>query len=346
MSIVSPAWRFKQLGGDQKELILAEQDAPHGRPRQKPIVTDAIEAREYTVYYDGNDEPTRHIFGNKFDDWELTGRFRDRAGGVDYARQKTEYCKGFQADNQPVSITCGNQISARGFIKRFAPGRESFGEVTWSMTVLIDADDFLPRSREKVDPSLPAPAFFMNQIGALLADLPKVPRVPDSLRGSLFDSLDSLVSTVNSALAIPLNISLQIQSFEQAFIGDIRRMRAGIGQLKTALVNFRTVYESLQADLALQSIRAEEMLRFSELQSATATATARSLAILADMDIAAAKAERGKIKGMYEAKTGDTWESASMRIYGSADRANDLRSANGVPSGSPPIVGAVYQVPK
>ena len=45
------AWTFTQLGGDKKELVLSGADAPHGRPRNKPVVRRGLKI-EYFIFTD------------------------------------------------------------------------------------------------------------------------------------------------------------------------------------------------------------------------------------------------------------------------------------------------------
>jgi hypothetical protein len=343
----APPWRFRQLGGDRKELVLADFDAPHGRPRQKPIVKDKITARTYTVHYSGEGPPTRHIFGDKFEPWELEGRFMDRAGGIGYAVRKTAYVKGFVADKQEVTITWGDQLAARGFIDSFEASIESSGEVAWSLTISIDADDLLPAKRTIAEPTAASPKDYTAELEIALAKALIPPsRQPVFFKGSLFDLLSSLITSVTAPFAALAQLASQMQAFEKSLIGEIRRFRAGIGQLRTALIIFRDTYQDFRSDIAIEGQNAEASLKFWQLQSESASATLRAMAILLEADRAAAKAERGKMMGYYQVKDGDSWESISQHIYGGADRIDDLRTANGIEPGAAPVPGAIYQVPR
>ena len=134
-------WTFVQLGPPNKTMTLSGYSAPFGRQRQKAVVRDAVTIRESTTYYAGaSGPPTRHVFGNKLEQWELTGRFMDPAAGSGYAKTQTDYVKQFVLDAQPVEIRWGDIVGARGFIKSFDPGRESEFQVEWKMTVLVDED--------------------------------------------------------------------------------------------------------------------------------------------------------------------------------------------------------------
>ena len=342
------AWVFQQIGGRAKTLRLDGWDAPFGRPRQKAVVEDGQEARSKRTYYSDNSEPTRHIFGLKFKDWTLNGRLMDRFGGFEgYARQKVEFIKAFQADLLPISITWGQEVSVLAFMASFTPHRESPGEIAYDMVIEVDADDLLSTATnltQDVTPQAPAAladqmAGFLNQTIVPTADQ------PFGFGGGFISLLDSIVDSVQSTFASFVAVAQSMQSFEQALIGDVRRFRASLGQFKTSLIIFRDTYQDFRSDLALESEYADEQLSFSALQAASGESTLELMLRIAEADRAAAIAERGKIAGFYTAKDGDTWESISRAIYGSAGRANDLREANGVPPGAPPISGAAYQIP-
>lgn len=341
-------WVFRQLGGDKKELVLEGADAPYGRPRQKPIVEDGIDIREKRKWYAGNDVPTRHIFGVKYHDIELSGRWMDRNGGPGWAQEKSEFVKRFVADAQECRITWGDIISTRGLIRSFIPRRESREEVAWHMVVGIDADEILTAFAQRQDPAPVAPGKFVDNIGELLAKaLKPSTEQPEQFKGSFAGGLDASIAGVTSAFASLVLLATSVSSFEQELIGDIRRFRAGIGQLQTALIIFRDGYQDFRNDLAIQGDYADDQLKFAGLQADSGLATLQALEQLIAADRAAAEAERGKIIGFYEAKEGDSWESIARYVYdGSASRAEDLRMANGIPPGAPPVAGGEYQVPR
>lgn len=338
-------WVFEQIGGLRKKLTLAGYDAPFGRPRQKAVARDKIALRHAEVYYPGNPIPTRHVFGTKLEPWDLNGRFSDRYGGVNYASDKVEFIKAFVADAQEVRIRWGTVLAVRGLIESFDPGRESTSEVEWKMIVLMNEDELQPRVNLFRD-ATETPSDLASRIESLMrGSLDAARKTPVTLRGDIFDVIDSLVSAVNSATASLLAIADQVDSFEKASIGEVRRFRAGLAQARTAIIRLRVGYDNLQSGLAIQSDRAEDDIRFWSTQSGTSQSTLQALLALDDADRAAAIAERGKIRALYTGKTGDTWEGISIRVYGKADRAGDLRAANGIPSGAAPQTCTVYQVP-
>lgn len=339
-------WVFTQINPAQKTLRLDGWDAPFGRPRGKSVVDDGVESRHKRTYYSGNDQPSRHIFGGKLPDWELTGRFMDRFGGKGYASAKAEYAKAFSADKIPVLITCGSTIAATGYIASFTAKRESDAEIAWEMKVEIDVDHILEQSRVKQAP-VASPEELSQAMGLLITQaLVPVEDQPESFKGSFFDSLDSIVVGLTSAFSTLANIAQSMSSFEQSVIGDIRRFRAGLGQLKTALIIFRETYQDFRSDLALQGDNAAEQMDFARLQSASAVSSMQLMLMIADADRQAAIAERGRIIGYYEGRDGDTWESISRQVYGSATRANDIRDANGIAPGSEPVAGTSYAIPR
>jgi hypothetical protein len=337
-------WVFQQLGGDRRKLTLDKRDAPHGRPRQKPVVEETLKIRQAVTRYAGNRVPTRHIFGEMFDDFDIAGRFTNSFGGVNYAVDKRDFVKGFVADQQEVRISWGNLLSMRGLILEAKFGIESAGEIAYHLTVGVNDDELVDTSRDAGEPDPRTPKQFATEMAILLQNPIKSPDLP-SMKGSVFDLLDTLVAGVNSATAAVLGIADQIEGFEKALVGDIRRFRAGLGQLKTAMLKLQRTYDLLTTDVALQTNAASEEMKFWSGQTATSLSVQNALFVLAQADRQARIAERGKIQALYEAKSGDTWERISLAIYGSPDRANDIRDANGIPSGSFPVAGVTYVVP-
>lgn len=344
-------WVIKQLGGDLKTLTLAGFDAPHGRPRQKPIVKDGVKIRQKTVRYPGNSEVTRHIFGDMEDDWELSGRFSDRRSGSGYAAEKVEFIKAFVRDAQKVAILWGNLIAVTAFITEFEPAREASGEVAWRIIVQVDRDDLAPQRNEStVDP---VSAFSAEKLTTTLApfirsgldDVAPVLQKPITIKGSVFDLLDTLVSGVGSLTAAVADIADQLQSIEKASIGEIRRFRGVLGQLRTSLIETRENFQFFTADLALQNDRASDDIDFWKQKNDAMVSIIDALGQIADADHAAAIAERGSIKAFYVARQNDTWESISMSQYQSADRAGDIREMNAIEPGEAPTAGTTYLLP-
>ncbi|HEY1697993.1 MAG TPA: hypothetical protein VGG39_37795 [Polyangiaceae bacterium] len=338
------AWRFEQLGGDKKTLTLGGYSAPFGRPRQKPVVRDKVSIREKTIRYPGSSgPPTRHIFGDDYEPWELSGRFMDREGGAGYALQKTQEVIAFVRDKQAVRITWGDILQYTGFIKSFDPGREGPGDVEWKMVVLVDDDT--QSAPQGPSPSRPSPADSLAAIQAALATTLSAPTMPN-LNPNILDALSSLVGAVSGAIGAIANVANQMQSFETALAGDIQRLRAGIGQLRTALLTLQGVVLSARNDAIGIGRSFGTDASSGGLFASIDVETSSALAAAASMDNQAAIAQRGQAATRVTAKGGDTWESLSIRAYGAPDKADTLRQANGVRLAAPPVAGTSYVVPK
>ncbi|HTF90122.1 MAG TPA: hypothetical protein VK843_17030, partial [Planctomycetota bacterium] len=290
-------WIFEQLGGKRRKLTLASHAAPHGRPRQGPVVSDGIELRESEVYYAGDSPPTRHIFGLAFPPWELKGRFSDSKGGAGFALAKVQEVKEFVAEAQTVRITWGPTTGGIGLIKRFKPDREARYDVAWEMTILIDSDDYIITNLPLPEPR--APSEFMASVEALLkGPLQTLLEAPPTMKGSIFDSLSSLVASVNGISASLVGIADQIDSFANAPLDALRRFNAGLGQFRTALIKLRNTYENFNAQLAIESQNAGEQLQFWQSQSNFSRSVVQVLREVAAAQREATLAERGSIQGV------------------------------------------------
>jgi hypothetical protein len=337
-------WVFKQLGGNRRTLELADHAAPHGRPRQEPVVEDEIEIREDETYYSGDVPPTRHIFGAKFSAWELNGRFSDGYGGLNFAKTKTEEVKAFVSEQQQVQITWADIISAKGFIKRFSPGREAIGEVVWDMTILIDSDDLIAFPQRVEEVVVPAVDYLAVWNALLPAE--EILETPETLRTGVFTTLESFIASLNTVSAAALSISEQIDTLATAPFALLARFRAGIRQVSTAVGNLRATYDQLEVNRALENERAQETQRFLDLQARWDAGGLEALRGLQYLDRQAELAQAGQIRGAIRANDGDTWETLSQRVYGDRTRADDIREANGVEPGDDPQANVQYLVPR
>jgi hypothetical protein len=364
-AISAQPWRLTQLGGDRKELILSGLDAPWGRPRQKPVVSDSVEVREDTIYYAGSDKPTRHIFGLMYETWELQGRIGDRnpvssspsimPPGTGYAKTLVDYMKRFVADQLPVTIQWGNILSATGFVRKFTPKREAEYEVEYVMQIRIDSDESTPKAvgnrtltRRPVDVVQQAIAALQGSVSKVTNNLsPSDPNASYNsvVRPGLLEGLENAVATVNSAIANVLAVTQSIDSIDKATIGDLKRLRAGIGQMKTAAMNLQNTFESTQLDLATQrrSFISDWSIQSGRADSDLALLT--SLGALEALNKQAEIAERGRAYTSYVAKYGDSWELISTNLLGGPDRADSIRQANGVTAGTMPVPGRSYKIP-
>lgn len=362
-AVIAQPWTFTQLGGTGKQFVLSGLDAPWGRPRKTPVVTDEIEVRENTVYYSGADLPTRHIFGLRYEPWELTGRFGDRnplssnpslmQAGNGYAKALVNYIKTFISDQQPVRVQWGNIISAQGFIRKFRPKREAEYEVEWEMTILVDADELTPlplpittkKKASDVLDSAVAAAKAMQDFS-----IPPGPNNPNAsldavVRVSVIELLDAPVSILNSAIASVLAVTQTIDSIEKASLGELKRLRAVLGQFKTAMVNLQSSYDSITIDSA--SVQ-RSFLNDWSVQGGRAGNELSLLSVLAaieDLDRQAEISERGQAYSSYVAVYGDTWELISTKLFGAPDQADSIRQANGITGGTLPVSGRPYKIP-
>lgn len=338
-------WVFVQQGGEHKALQLSGWAAPFGRPRQGTVVADGIEIRHSTTRYPGNPIPTRHLFGTKLDDFELSGRFMDSAGGKGFAQAKTEEVKQFVADQQEVTIRWSDVIQVTGFIEKFVPKREGPGDVAWTMTILIDKDDKADRPAS-TPLAQQGPQYLVRRIepmvDAISTDIPE----RNVLRGDILDLFDNAVSAVTTAFSYLADVSEQIDSFTRSALGTINRFRAAIHQFKTVGLQMRATIERVLPDDALATRRATEEQEWGDTRARFSANLALILAELADMDRQARVAQQGRIRAIVTGRQGDTWESLSIRVYGNADRAGELRDANDVASGEQPEVGTDYIAPQ
>lgn len=335
-------FKFVQLGGPKKTLILTSHYGPQGRPRQGAVVRDKIKIRQSEVYYFGNPAPTRHIASEKYEPWEIKGRFSDWWGGEGFAQAKKNEVKAFVADKQPLRITWDDFINVDGFIEEFDPGNEAEGEVEWQMVVKIDKDNF-----QSVTAAIPAkkkPSDHTADILFYQKDVPSLQAL--SLNGSVFDTFDSLISALGDATSQVAAATQEMQSFEESSVALLRRFRGALGQLKTAAVQFRDTLDSFTVDLAIERQNADDRLDFLSIQASLSASTLSMIRSIADADRSALLAERGQIKAFYVARGGDTWERISISQYGDAVRASDIRAANSIQAGQPPQPGATYQIPQ
>ena len=334
-------WVFRQLGGPNKRLVLSGWSAPFGRQRKAPVVVDETTIRQKSTYYPGTDAaPTRHIFGIKYEPWELNGRFMDTDGGKDYARRQVDFVKDFVRDQQQLSIAWGDILLVGGFIDKFAAARESEQHVAWKMHVLVDEDyGSLPASAQ---PSVVSPKTYLPDLAKVAVPLPTKPPI---LKPSLLDSLDNMVSSFNSAIANLVNIVNSVDSFERAILGDVKRLRAGIGQVRTAALTLRNTISSIQTNSLLISRSAGSDIQGLSYIAQTDVDLVRTLGRIAELDRQAEIAERGKATTSYVVQLGDTWESLSTKFFNSPDKAAKLREINAAKYGAQPEPGSSIKVP-
>ena len=337
-------WLFRQVGGSKKTLTLSGYSAPFGRPREKAVVRERIGVRQKTIRYPGSDgPPTRHIFGDTYEPWELQGRFSWREGGTGYANSRAKELADFVRDKQEVAIAWGSITSARGFIEWVEFGRESSEEIEWKLHILIDEDD-----TATVPQPMPTPASPKDQMATMTAALNTITKLqdPTMFRPSFLDVLSAAIGALTTILAVPQQIVGQLSSLEQAVAGDIQRLRAGLGQLRTAYLNFRDLLWTTQDDAITIGQSFSTDASVGGLFAKVDVDTMYALAAIVDLDNQAVLVQNGMLITSTIARAGDTWESISIRCYGAPDRADQLRQANGVRGSQQPVPGQTYQVPQ
>ncbi|HEX7464457.1 MAG TPA: LysM domain-containing protein [Actinomycetota bacterium] len=337
------SWLFVQLGGDRNRLELSGTAGPMGRPRLGVILEEEIGVRQDEVRYDGDQPPTRHLFGIRHEPFELHGRWSDTYGGKGFANSKVLEVRRFVAEQQQVLVTWADAVSTRGLLEKLRTRREGLGEIEWFLTVLVDSDDLLGAVRPT--PSLPTPRQLLgNPLDGL--GLEELPKVPPTLRVGIFDFLSNLIGIVGE-LGNELNrVVSEIRSFATAPLGLLRQLRAAIGQFRTSLIQLRNTLELLPAEYALAVENPLDVQRF---EANKAAFYANALDVMRSLDAAERAAEvtqYGRTKSLYTARGGDTFESIAVQFYGSASRAGEIRDANGVAAGTSPVVGTVYLVPE
>lgn len=341
-------WFFQQQRGQRRSLSLAGRSAPHGRPRRGAIVTDAIKLRLDRVYYpDSGGAPTTHVFGAAWEPWELKGRFGDAWLGPGGTKEAIANWQQFVLDAQPVLVSWGDVISAEGIVTKFTPGRESEYESTYTLEIEIDEQPGLAATF--VMRVAPAPSELaleiQNELTGGIGGIPSLPNAGD-LKPSFLDSLEDLVSDINSYSAALITIANDFDSFVSGTIDQLERLRSGVAQTRTALNKLRSTLETTENDAALLARDAElEVLWFAS-RSDIDVSTTRTLALLDELDRQAEIAQRGRGATVYVARTQDTWEGISRLFFGGPEAAGRIRDANGVRYGETPIPGRSYQIPE
>lgn len=341
-------WTFTQLGGAKRSLTLAGSSAPHGRPRQGPVVSDGIKLRVARVYYpDALGPPTTHIFGVAYDDWELKGRFNDAWLGPGEAKRTAAEWQKFVGEGQEVLITWGDVLTARGLLHKFVPGRESEYQIAYAFEVHIDEvlGVLSPASGAVADQGASALCEALQR--ELLEGVGRIPQLPHAgdLKPSFLDSLDDLVSSVNGLSAGLLKLAGEFDTFASGTLNQLERLRAGIAQMRTAMQRIQATIDTSSNEATMLSRSADSDIQWFAARANNDVSTLRIMALLDELDRQAEIAQRGRILAVYVARAGDSWESIARQFYGGPQDAGKLRDANGVRYGETPTPGRSYQVP-
>lgn len=347
-------WVFEQLGGDKRTITLLGHNAPFGRPRKSPVVADELRIRHKATYYGGNRAPSRLIFGWKHEPWTLHGRWMDaQLGGPGTAMSMARKMRQFVADEQQVAIRWGDILAFRGLIARIKTGREGPGDVAWELEVEIDQDEDLDRPREGPTPMNIAQVAKAvdRELAAWLAVAPTAPKGRDlfgtlgAIKEDFLDTVDSLVSAVNTPSAMLLKVSEEGSSLASATTSSLSRLKGGVTQLQTAILNLEDAFGTRSQDDILYLRSAESDVTWQSQRAAGDAQSTEILAMLADMDRQIEIAQRGQSNSSIVGEANDSWEALATRAGGSPDDADKVRAANGARYGELPVAGRQYVIP-
>lgn len=341
-------WTFEQLGGEKKKLTLDGYAAPFGRPRQKAIFEEEFKERIQTTRYPGNSgPPTRHLFGQQWNDQMiLTGRWMDRhLRGQQTATSLVVAWQDFLKDEQRVRISWGSVASFIGYCESLNVGWESDTECTWKITFLVDEKPSQTRRRLPVDSGIE------NNLSSLIAFVNKsrasAAAIANNLNPDFIDQLDGVFSQVAVGTSQLVRFSNQISDLESRSFGTLQRLRLGIQEVKTAVLNLQSTIGSATDDGVLFTRQAPEtVITLAQFRADNDVNAMIILDLLASMHVSVERVLTGKAYTSYEARVGDSWESISTQIYHGADGAGKIRAANGIKYGELPVPGVTYRIPQ
>lgn len=342
-------WRFEQLAGAERILVLSGWAAPLGGPRVEAVVRTPTRIRTERVYYPGSDTPTRHVFGKAYPNWELKGRFRDRArppmGGPGFAKAKSEEVESFVGDQQPVRISWGDVLVAqRAFLVEFDPGWEAEGEVEWVLRIEIDQKELVNNPAATLQTARP-PADYENQIRAALATVETRISLFD-LPGAALDALDTILANIDRAVFQAEIAIAGVGAFRSAPTTALNRILTTQESVRAVTVQLRETVVAIPQDALIFQDNADAAIKFLTAQAAIDRLLLEALIDSVDMTRAAELAKAGRAQGSHVARTGDTWESISTLFFGRPDRAGDIRELNAIAPGAQPVPGVEYLIPK
>lgn len=340
-------WRFEQLEGEKKTLVLSGWAAPFGRPRQGAVVRKGVKWRSERTRYPGGKNSTRHLFGLAFHDLELNGRFRSRAlGGDGTAQKKMDEVLAFAADGYQVRFSWGGFVVGTGFIIEFDAGIEGAtskgaSEVEWKM--LVEVDDFPDLKKGKAPPKTKPPTDFSQQMASALLSIQKdLDRL--TLVGDITDLIGSVLDQLTGAVNDVTAVADTLAGWKNATFAQLNRIRGSAQNLILCASRLREVVEQTGQDALAFNARTQELSTLST-QASVAQQIRELSATARDIDAEADSAFIGKLQTTYVAQDNDTWESISRRFYGISTRANDLRDANLAGPGEQIRPGREYLIP-
>jgi hypothetical protein len=341
----SNVWRFEQLEDPFKTLTLAGSAAPYGRPRQKPVLTDKLMVRQQVVRYPDNASlPTRHIFGSHRENWEITGRWMDRRLGDGAVADLVDAWESFVRDKRRVSVAWGATVAYTGVIESFQVAWESPTEVVWTLLLSVDEKDGdqVPRASHLIDHATQVDIIIGEIQNAATQKLKSDP----GWHPDILDSIDTLVSAVSVATSAVYQIAHSFSNLEAATFQELNRFRAGLNQLRTAIITMEDTLTAAKVDTYTLSRESKSDIAWYNFLTSNSINNYAILADIADLMRASDLAARGKNFTTYTAATGDTWERISTIEYGIPDYADKIRQANAVRYGVLPIAGTKYKIPQ
>jgi nucleoid-associated protein YgaU len=349
--LAAQLWVFKQLYGGKKTITLGGYAAPFGRPRQQPVLKEKYVARINTVRYPGaREEPTRHIMGSHWEDFELSGRWMDKVlGAPGRANDLADEFIRFIRDSEVCDISWGNIVSYVGFIESIELSRESPNEIAWKINVLVDERPLSGKrnqnAADKFDNKTKELAKAVGQTFLSFAK-PQNEKIAKDWQPDLFDQIDGLIGTVANYTSTFTNLANQIDNLKKATFSELRRLRGALHNIRTAQLQLQATLESIPSEQLVFTQESYFMIQSQAYRMNARVAIDNSLAILADLERIIDIEERGLVANSYTAKDGDTWESIAVAVYGDPTKFDKLRRANNIKYGEQPVPGKTYQVPR
>jgi hypothetical protein len=344
----SQPWEIAQQGPPGKTVTLGGASAPHGRRRKAPVADTEFELRMEEFFYPGVRSPGWNIFGDRESPIILRGRFMDSELGPRGALAKLLEVKDLIKDGVKCAIRWGSLLTYVGLPHKIRAGREDAAEIAYELTIKVAFDGDLGRRLALPDP--PTSPFDQAQ---LIAD--KTKEITDILRKGIAPNeelfpdflapFEDLINAVNGAVAEFLHAAEAIDDFESALAGDIRRLVGGIGQVRTAMLTLNQALDNAILDAAIINRTAANEYAFARGVADGDLAAIDILALLADLDVQARRAEQGRTFKTIVAREGDTWEDIARRELGSADAAQSIKDANNIRYAEKPFGGRSYLIP-
>lgn len=365
------AWTFEPLGGpNTAPITLTGYNAPFGRPRKGAVVTTGYGLRASETYYNGSGPPTRHIFGDIHDHWELRGRWMDSVLGPSGARQMAAAFRVLIKSAVPCRMTWGSTTGGTfvvftGLLLHLKVEMENDAQLAWSLTIAIDSDDSTAPGVAPVDaasasdtaviffaqtgyqgmPIFPAPEA-IGEIALMIAM--GLPGPKDILFPPGFiDTTTAVLTTCALVTQGFANIANAITgSVTTAPSADLHRLQSSANQVSAAWTNLSVALDDGRMDSAVADASCNSQTIWAATREADQAAIADMLALLATFALQVETALRQEVKETASAQDGDTWESLSQRHYGSIGKADLLRQANLVRYGSKPRPGQPLSIPR